>query len=90
MAEYRNKPFIRADYKRHKIKVDLIIEYNALRPPLDVMGNIVDMTEENAKRITAKQAIDLTICPDYSNQILDGHSVRVVDVSIEKITDLDK
>lgn len=90
MAEYRNKPFIRAEYKRHKIKVDLIIEYNALRPPLDMRGNIVDMTDENAKLITRAQAIDLAINPDFSNQIMDGHAVRVVDVRIEKVTDLEK
>ena len=89
MNELRNRPFIRAEYKRHKIKVDLIIEYNALRPPLDMRGNTLDMTEENAKAITRAQAIDLTINPDFSNQIKDGHAVRVVDVKIEKVTDLE-
>lgn len=90
MAKYRSKPLIRAEYKRHKIKVDLIIEYNVLFPPLDMRGNALNMTEENAKAITRVQAMDLAINPDFSNQILDGHAVRVVDVRIEKVTDLDK
>ena len=90
MAEYRNKPFIRAEYKRYKIKVDLIIEYNALFPPLNPRGDILDLAEENAKNITKAQAIDLTIVPDFSSQIMDGHGVRVVDVRIEKVTDLDE
>ena len=90
MEEYRLRPFVRGEYKRHKIEVKLIIEYNALFPPLNFRGQFIDISEENAKAITNEQALDLTISPDFSKQIRDGHGVRVVDVRIEGVKDLDR
>lgn len=90
MDEFRLKPFIRAEYKRHKIKVELVIEYNSLEPPIDLWGRPMDLPEGSIKRETRARAIDLTINPDFMSQTRDGYSVRVIDVMLESVTDLDE